>query len=435
MKPGKKTKTPKRRGLTPSLSACLMVRNEESNLLRCLTSIKDIVDEIVVVDTGSTDKTVEIAESFGAKVYYHPWEDNFSKHRNQSINYASNEWAFVIDADEELVFDKDLPYIKSQLTKAVFSEYPAAAILVKDIQKGNVVMQFSSARLFKKGEVEYHGIVHNQPTVNGSAVFFPYMHIRHYGYDLIPEEKKKKFTRTVSLLNRRFREDPTDYNCLFYLCQMYADSKDHQKCLHYGEEYMKHRDKLVGGGNFNKSVYFTVIHNYMKVGDKLKSREWLDAGRKDIPEDLDLLLASTEYGVWTNNTEYVTSSAKGFIEAYNAFRNNPSARGNRFIYSERPEALAYCVFYLCVTQLKEGSKTLQLLGRVLKETPKEFKDGILKELQVELKGANLPIHLQQSPSVTRPINQGVKPLVDSPEVLSGKGTSVFEASMNSIMGC
>ena len=84
------------------ISACMMVKNEEEMLPRCLNSIKHLIDELIVVDTGSTDKTIEIAESFGAKIYHHPWENNFSKHRNQSLGYATGDWILLVDADEEL---------------------------------------------------------------------------------------------------------------------------------------------------------------------------------------------------------------------------------------------------------------------------------------------------------------------------------------------
>ena len=78
----------------------MMVKNEEDLLPKCLESVQDHVDEIVVVDTGSTDRTVEIATSYGARVYSHPWEGDFSKHRNQSIDYANQEWILILDADE-----------------------------------------------------------------------------------------------------------------------------------------------------------------------------------------------------------------------------------------------------------------------------------------------------------------------------------------------
>ncbi len=85
------------------MSACLIVRNEEEHLPRCLTSLQGLADEIVVIDTGSTDRTVEIAESFGARVWHEPWQNDFSLHRNQSLDRATGKWLLVIDADEELV--------------------------------------------------------------------------------------------------------------------------------------------------------------------------------------------------------------------------------------------------------------------------------------------------------------------------------------------
>jgi len=85
---------------SPSISVCMIVKNEEKFLPRCLESIRNLVDEIIIVDTGSTDNTIQIAQSFGAKVYQHPWENDFAKHRNQSLNYATGEWVLVLDADE-----------------------------------------------------------------------------------------------------------------------------------------------------------------------------------------------------------------------------------------------------------------------------------------------------------------------------------------------
>ncbi|MGA1869736.1 MAG: glycosyltransferase [bacterium] len=84
----------------PLISLCVIVKNEENNLARCLRSVKPVVDEIIVVDTGSTDKTKAIAEVFGVKVYDFEWSDDFSQARNHALSNAHGKWIFILDADE-----------------------------------------------------------------------------------------------------------------------------------------------------------------------------------------------------------------------------------------------------------------------------------------------------------------------------------------------
>jgi len=86
----------------PSLSLCMIVKNEEEYLQECLASVEDVVDEIILVDTGSTDRTVEIAGQFDAEVHHIPWNDDFAAARNESIKHASGDWILQLDADERL---------------------------------------------------------------------------------------------------------------------------------------------------------------------------------------------------------------------------------------------------------------------------------------------------------------------------------------------
>lgn len=88
--------------LLTDISLCMIVRNEEAFLARCLASVKDLVSEMIVVDTGSSDKSKEIAQSFGAKVFDFAWQDDFSAARNFSLEKASGAWILVLDADEAI---------------------------------------------------------------------------------------------------------------------------------------------------------------------------------------------------------------------------------------------------------------------------------------------------------------------------------------------
>jgi glycosyltransferase involved in cell wall biosynthesis len=98
----------------PLLSLCMMVKNEERFLEKSILSVRPIVDEIIIVDTGSTDRTAEIARSLGARVYNYKWREDHPEARNHSISLAKGEWILYLDADE-VISKKDLPKIKKLL--------------------------------------------------------------------------------------------------------------------------------------------------------------------------------------------------------------------------------------------------------------------------------------------------------------------------------
>jgi len=106
----------------PTLSLCMIVKNEEEFLEQCLSSVKYIADEIIIVDTGSTDRTKEIAKKFNAKVIEHKWNNNFSEARNISLEHATKEWILVLDADEA-ISREDLPKIKILIKNRDFDGY------------------------------------------------------------------------------------------------------------------------------------------------------------------------------------------------------------------------------------------------------------------------------------------------------------------------
>lgn len=375
-----------RSGKDIKLSACMMVKNEEKFLPQCLKSIKDLVDEIIVVDTGSEDKTVEIAESFGARVFHHPWQNNFSVHRNQSLDYATGDWLFIIDADEEMFFDAgyDKNHLKDWLA-GMPETSDAAAISLHDVQGGSVVMKFNTARFFRKGKVRYEGAVHNQPQVHGTGYLYAHMYLKHYGYDLSPEEMDRKEQRTKGLLLERIKSNPKDYLALFYLCQISATRGHREDCVKYGEEYVKHKEEALKEDNFNPCVYYTVAMNLIKLNDVEKADEWIKMGLDDIPNDLDLNFAVFQVGLLTRNRDRMIVGARRYMKAYEDLQRDPGVNQGRFTYTLNFDALSHVVYNTMIIELSDGFNLIKVLEQTLPYCSEDNRKSITEGLKTALK--------------------------------------------------
>jgi glycosyltransferase involved in cell wall biosynthesis len=275
--PSTGTKSMLNRGNAPTISLCMMVKDEEELLPQCLDSLKNAVDEIIIVDTGSQDGTVELAKSYGAKVYHHPWENDFSKHRNQSIQYASSDWILIMDADEEF-FPEDAVNLKSTIR-----ERDADFLYLKcyDLEKtGKVHGVFNQVRLFRTGPgMQYANQVHNQLQTVGRGAYCK-LRFRHYGYDLSPEKMHQKHLRTTSLLQQKIQENPEDPYLQQQLAASYSMHKEHGKAIEEGELALELMRKKGITNTFFVTSYYTVSQGYFVSGD-------LDRAEKVCHEALD----------------------------------------------------------------------------------------------------------------------------------------------------
>ncbi len=214
----------------PRLSVCMIVKNEERFLAQCLESIKDVASEIIIVDTGSTDRTMEIAREYGAKVFEHPWQKDFSLHRNQSIGYATGDWILQIDADEELVAESRAELL-NLITNAPEHINGYAVVIQDYFQDGRKNFSFNFPRIFRNGVgVRYIGIVHNQVDIPG-VVDFSSVRLNHYGYDLDRKTMLRKYKRSVDLLRKVVREQPDSAEAWYYLTNAYSQYHRHEKCI------------------------------------------------------------------------------------------------------------------------------------------------------------------------------------------------------------
>ena len=194
----------------PKISLCMIVKNEEEMLPECLESIDGLVDEIILVDTGSTDKTIEIAQEYGAKIHHFPWINDFAAARNESVRLASGEYLLILDADERLyefdrtAFDKamecaDFNVGLIALHQALSRTAGLDDVVCGDARRGSPILL---PRFLKKtASFRYEGVVHEQPTYDEETVFRVIeANIIHHGADDDWRAERAKKERNLELL-------------------------------------------------------------------------------------------------------------------------------------------------------------------------------------------------------------------------------------------
>ncbi len=283
-----------------TLSACMIVKDAEEFLPRCLESIKDAVDEIIVVDTGSSDRTVEIAESYKAKVYHHPWNDDFSEARNHSLSYATCDWILTIDADEELERE-DIPLLRRTINSDLYNGVFVAVYNHKPdgLSKGY------SQRLYGRGKAHYEGIVHNQIIVEGDVARVE-IRIYHYGYNLSKEKMEIKYERSKKLLEKQIEEDRKNTFAWYNLNRIYRNKGELNTVVENGmhalslKPYEEYKEEGTVG-TYLMLLYDTAYCCLMS-GRLDKGEELCQEGLNHNPENLDLLF--TLGGIYFNKKRY-----------------------------------------------------------------------------------------------------------------------------------
>ncbi|HEY3829870.1 MAG TPA: glycosyltransferase [Solirubrobacteraceae bacterium] len=218
------------------LSLCMIVRDEQEMLPRCLAAVVDVVDEIVLVDTGSTDASIEIARSYGARVIERPWDGSFAQARNVGLDAATGDWLLVLDADEVLVRE-DVPLLRS-LTARTWREafYLAEINHTGDLEAGAAVTH-DTLRLFRnRPSYRYRGRLHEQfahalPGYLPERLQVSGVRIEHYGYLGAVRDNRAKSERNIELLRLQQQEAPPSAFLHFNLGSEYAAAGDPHAAL------------------------------------------------------------------------------------------------------------------------------------------------------------------------------------------------------------
>ncbi|EMA6341843.1 glycosyltransferase [Bacillus cytotoxicus] len=200
--------------MKPFISACLIVKNEEDMLRKCLESLQGGVDEIVVVDTGSTDTTKEIAKEFTNKVYDFEWTNDFAEARNFAASKASGEWILAIDADE-CVDPENLAAAIEEI-KSHDNKFDVYAVEINSFsdEYGESLSTNHMERIYKNnGEFYFSGAIHEQIVKKGERrqeLAFSTLKLYHYGYLLNVVKKKNKRKRNMDILKKELKSNSSD---------------------------------------------------------------------------------------------------------------------------------------------------------------------------------------------------------------------------------
>lgn len=281
-----------------TISLCMITRNEEKWLEQCLNSVKEIADEMIIVDTGSTDKTKEIAKEFNAKIVDFKWVDDFSAARNESLKHATKDWILVLDADE-VIEKKDLEKIKNEIENAgdfvgfsleqrsYLNNYFEGAVKNSSgfelVKNHPFYIPHFLVRLFKNNLGLYfkhkvHELVEDSIMEKGLKYKKNDVILHHFGS--LKDEKliKSKTEEYSKIIMGQLEEEPESARYNYQAARMFLGRNDFSNALKYFENAAK-IDPCY------KLVFSEIAKIYMHMNDKNRAIEYFRKNMKNNPDN------------------------------------------------------------------------------------------------------------------------------------------------------
>ncbi|MFH0809159.1 MAG: glycosyltransferase [Pseudomonadota bacterium] len=346
----------------PLISLAMMVKNEEAFLPACLASVAPWVDEIVVVDTGSTDGTVAIAESYGARVYHHPWQRHFSLHRNQSIGYCAGKWIFILDADEELMEGSGAILRRAaQESKADIVYAMVRSLYDSGRSEGANI----SERLIRNnGVIHYEGRVHNLLVGYNGGEAWP-INISHKGYNVAGEQKEAKFERTSTLLKEDIAEDPSNPRPRHYLAAAYLSNLLAAEALPEAHEAIR----LAAARGDETDLYiwshYLAAASSFELGRDEEAEHWCREALRKRPIFFDACFMLARVALRREDWNAVLVEIGHYFELLARFRKQPASFGQLILNTARSEWHAWHHRAVALSELGRGEEAEEAFAQAL----------------------------------------------------------------------
>ncbi|WP_349944468.1 glycosyltransferase [Lacrimispora sp. BS-2] len=299
------------------ISVCMIVKDEEDYIRECLDSVSKFAWEIIVVDTGSIDKTKEIAESFTNKIYNYPFKGNFAEARNYSLSHAKGDWILVLDADERIDY-KNFQIMQHEVEMADEQVWGLRLQKYNFFKNGGWYIS-SALRFFKNDNVVFNGKInesvsesikaHGGKTINSKA------YINHVGHTKSFESRCRKNEQYISIFKQRLMDQEEDCGLLGYLAVLYRAQGDFSTALNLCDK----GDKII---NADKSLLFQLFsgHIYKGIGrfeealKRYKQAEVLDPEDTTILSNIGVILLCMQK--YKEAVTFLESASHRFPHAY-----------------------------------------------------------------------------------------------------------------------
>ncbi|MCL2694210.1 MAG: glycosyltransferase, partial [Oscillospiraceae bacterium] len=260
---------------------------EEKMLPACLAALKPLLDavpsELVIVDTGSADKTVEIAQGYTDKVFHFDWVNDFAAARNFGLEKCKGMWFMFVDADEHFVDVREM--VEFFNNAAAIKEYNTAYYTIRNFTAAgsDKYSEFSARRLARRAEdLRFEGAIHENFAVCRSPVYYFSSYANHYGYSFgTGEGLRSKSERNLKLIRAELEKDPDNVKSLGYYITCLLSIDDKERAII--ERAADLADK--SDSPFLYSVYFNSFTKYKEAGDFKAALDTMDRAVKKAPPD------------------------------------------------------------------------------------------------------------------------------------------------------
>lgn len=313
------------------LSLCMIVKNEEATLKNCLSKIPSFIDEIIIIDTGSTDNTKMVAAEFTDKIFNFKWCNDFAKARNYSISKAANDWILVLDADEHVVgFSEEnvKQFINNKTNKNRMGRIERKNVMDDGNSSHNYTDRIN--RLFNKNFFNYEGTIHEQlVSKEGKCYETQWVDITvdHIGYTKEVLNRTNKLNRNIELLNEAISINDKDPYLYFQLAKSYYMLKDYKSAIAY----------------FDEALRFDLDYRLEYVTDLIETYGYALINNEQYSEALKL---EQYYDIYRNNSDFifllglVYMNNANFSKAVNLF-----LQCTRFTYSKVEGVTSFSAYY------------------------------------------------------------------------------------------